>query len=215
MPLPKPLSKEQILKAMVQTLSNRAAARNLNVSYIHYKKWAKLYKDEESGLSLFDKHKNQSGKGIPKFLSNTPDAKIKLDDILEGRIPMEHFTSDKVKKILIKEGYLKECCSNCGFNERRVLDYKMPLILAFKDKNKKNFKLDNVHLICYNCYYLLIGNIFTDKDMRQLEEHITLNETTEAIDFQLDDWQLDQLNKLGLGNENEEDMSGEEFISRL
>ena len=42
MPKPKPLSKELIKGAMSQTLSNRAAARYLNVSYQHYKKWAKL-----------------------------------------------------------------------------------------------------------------------------------------------------------------------------
>ena len=39
MPSAKPLSKEKILAAMSQTLSNKAAARWMNVSYIHYKKW--------------------------------------------------------------------------------------------------------------------------------------------------------------------------------
>jgi hypothetical protein len=211
MPLPRPLSKEQILLAMEKTKSVKAAARFLNASYIHTKKYMKLYTDD-NGVTLFDLHKNQCGKGIPKFLSNDPKSVLKLDDILEGRIPIEHFTSDKVKKILIKEGYLKEVCAMCGFNERRVVDYKMPLILSFKDKNKRNFKIDNVELICYNCYFLTVGNIFTNKDMRQLEEHINLNETTEAINFQLDDWQIEQLKNLGL---HDDKMDGEEFISRL
>ena len=60
MPKAKPLSKEQILAAMDKTLSNRAASRYLNVSYIHYKKWAKVYTDEESGKSLFKDRKKQS-----------------------------------------------------------------------------------------------------------------------------------------------------------
>ena len=68
MPKAKPLSKEQIIAAMSQTLSNRAAARYLNVSYQHYKKWAKLY-ESNSHDNLFEQHKNQSGKGIPKFLN--------------------------------------------------------------------------------------------------------------------------------------------------
>ena len=52
----KPLSKEQILGAMSQTLSNRAAARYLNVSYPHYKKWATLYKSAENEFdTLFAK----------------------------------------------------------------------------------------------------------------------------------------------------------------
>ena len=55
------LSKEQIVAAQGKTLSNMAAARYLHVSYQHYKKYAKMY-------NLFDTHKNQAGKGIPKFL---------------------------------------------------------------------------------------------------------------------------------------------------
>ena len=41
MPKPRPLTKEQILAAMAKTKSNAAAARYLNCSYVHYKKWAK------------------------------------------------------------------------------------------------------------------------------------------------------------------------------
>ena len=85
MPKAKPLSKEQILAAMDKTLSNRAASRYLNVSYQHYKKWAKIYTDEETGQSLFEKHKNQQGKGIPKFLRGSGKEPA-LIDIIEGRV---------------------------------------------------------------------------------------------------------------------------------
>ena len=44
--LPKPLSKEDILRAMKVTLSNKAAARYLHVSYIHYKRFAQNFTDE-------------------------------------------------------------------------------------------------------------------------------------------------------------------------
>ena len=33
---------------------------------------------------------------------------------------------------LIQEGYIQEECTSCGFHERRVLDYKIPLIMHFK-----------------------------------------------------------------------------------
>ena len=49
MPKAKPLSKQQIQAAMNKTMSNRAAARYLGVSYIHYKKWAKNYEPTEEG----------------------------------------------------------------------------------------------------------------------------------------------------------------------
>ena len=64
MPKPKPLTKEMILAAMNKTKSNRAAARYLNVSYQHYKKWAKNFRtndNDPNSLTLFESHKNQSG----------------------------------------------------------------------------------------------------------------------------------------------------------
>ena len=98
MPKAKPLSKEQILAAQAKTKSNMAAARYLHVSYQHYKKWAKLYK-------LFAGHKNQSGKGIPKFLNNGKKDPALLD-IIEGRVNASSFSPAKIKYRLIEEGYL-------------------------------------------------------------------------------------------------------------
>ena len=60
MPKARPLTKESIISAMDKTKSVRAAARYLNCSYQHIKKWMKLYVDS-NGVSLFDAHKNQSG----------------------------------------------------------------------------------------------------------------------------------------------------------
>ena len=169
MPKAKPLSKEQIVAATNKTLSNRAAARYLNVSYQHFKKWAKLYKNDK-GETLFDAHKNQSGKGIPKFLKGQGKEPALLD-IIEGRVDASSFSPDKIKYRLITEGHLLEECSNCGFKERRVVDYKIPLILHFKDKNKQNYRKENTELLCYNCYFLTIGDIFNDKQIKGLEDH--------------------------------------------
>ena len=48
MPLAKPLSKQMVLAAMDKTKSNRAAARYLSVSYVHYKRYAKMYIDRRA-----------------------------------------------------------------------------------------------------------------------------------------------------------------------
>ena len=136
MPLAKPLTKEKIIAAINSTLSNAAAARYLHVSYVHYKRYAKMFKDEETGKSLFDMHLNKGGKGIPKFLK-TQKKGPSIIDIIEGRVDSSHFTPAKIKYRMIEEGYLKEECSVCGFSERRVIDFKIPLLLHFKDKNKK------------------------------------------------------------------------------
>ncbi len=203
MPKPKPLTKEQIVAAQANTKSNMAAARHLHVSYQHYKRYAKLY-------GLFEQHKNQSGKGIPKFLKGSGKEPALLD-IIEGRVSASHFTPAKIKYRLIEAGYLSEQCSMCGFKERRVLDYKMPLLLHFKDGNKSNYLKENIELLCYNHYFLTVGDIFNEKDIKQIESHQEHFGTSEKIDFEVDDYHLQRLKELGLEDEDEVD----QYISRI
>lgn len=205
MPLAKPLTKERILQAMAATLSNSAAARYLHVSYIHYKRYAKMFKDQETGKSLFEVHMNRGGKGVPKFLKDQKKGP-KLMDIIEGRIDSSHFTPDKIKYRMIEEGYLKEECKICGFSERRVLDFRIPLLLHFKDGNKKNYNLDNVELLCYNDYFLQIGDVFTKIDEMSIESPQELFNTTEKIKFEVSDYQLKMLKKLGYDEQSEDEI---------
>jgi len=208
MPKPNPLTKEQILAAIAKTKSNMAAARYLGVSYQHYKKWAKFY-ESDTHDSLFNQHLNQSGVGIPKFLKSKGKEPALLD-IIEGRANAASFTPEKIKYRLITEGYLEEKCASCGFQERRVLDYKMPLLLNFKDNNKKNYKLDNIELLCYNHYFLTVGDIFTDKQIEGIEDHKSVNKG--KVDWEVDEYHLQRLKELGLGDDEEDDLN---IISRL
>ena len=89
------LTKEDILRAQKVTRSNMAAARYLHVSYNHYKKYAKMYKNDE-GVTLLEAHMNQSGEGIPKFAVSGID-NIPLMDVLEGRVPIEHLILESLK----------------------------------------------------------------------------------------------------------------------
>jgi len=203
MPKAKPLSKEQILAAQAKTKSNMAAARYLHVSYQHYKKWAKLYK-------LFDSHKNQAGKGIPKFLKG-PKKMPHMLEIIEGRIAASSFDPNKLKYALIEQGYLLEECVVCKFKERRVLDYKMPLLLHFKDNNSNNYSLDNIQLLCYNHYFLTVGDIFNNKDIKQIESKQEHFGTSEKVEWEVDDYHLQRLKELGLEDEDEVN----QYISRL
>ena len=204
MPKPKPLSKEMIMAAQAKTKSNMAATRYLHVSYQHYKKWAKLYK-------LFDSHKNQSGKGIPKFLKG-PKKMPHMLEIIEGRIAASSFDPNKLKYALIEQGYLSEECAVCSFKERRVLDYKMPLLLHFKDNNSNNYSLDNIQLLCYNHYFLTVGDIFNNKDIKQIESKQEHFGTSEKVEWEVDEYHLQRLKELGL-DDDEDDVN--QYISRI
>lgn len=195
MPAAKPLSKDDVLRAMRHTKSNRAAARYLGCSYQHYKPYAKLFNDDNTGLTLFDTHLNQCGKGIPKFLPNRrkePNVK----NLVETGLGYESFTTEKIKSRIIAEGYLREECYICNFNERRVTDYKIPLLLKFNDGNKVNYKLGNLELLCYNCYFLHISDPFTEDDLRHIESHETV--LAKSPTFDLDDDALANMKALGL-----------------
>jgi hypothetical protein len=204
MPKAKPLSKEQILEAQAKTLSNMSAACYLHVSYQHYKRYAKLY-------NLFESHKNQAGKGVPKFLKGSKKMPHMLE-IIEGRISAASFNPNKLKYALIEQGYISEECSICKFKERRVLDYKMPLLLHFKDKNSNNYGLDNVQLLCYNHYFLQVGDIFNKNDEKQIESQTEHFGTTEKVEFEVDDYHLQRLKELGLDGD-EDDTN--QYISRI
>jgi hypothetical protein len=209
---PKPFLKDDIERAMRMTKSNRAAARYLNCSYTHYKQYAKNFTDE-NGITLFEKHLNQSGKGISKFLPNRGKEPA-LVDIIEGRVSIDSYTPEKLKNRLIQESYLEECCANCGFAERRVIDYKVPLILNFKDSNKKNWRIENLELLCYNHYFLYIGNIFTDKQVQHIEDY---NPSTYQSDvtWELDDYYNEHLKNLGISSTGSNSEPGSEFISTI
>ena len=185
-----------------------AAARYLHVSYNHYKKYAKMYKDDD-GNTLLEAHMNQEGKGIPKFLTNG-GKEPPLIDLIEGRIPVEHFDAKKIKQRLIFEGLVEEVCANCGFSERRVTDTKVPVILNFKDGNKKNYHLDNLEFLCYNCSFLYAASPIEEKQAEQMEDYVKRDD--KEFDWELDEHHIEHLKELGLF---EDEKPGDEYISKL
>jgi hypothetical protein len=207
-------SKEDLLRAMKMTKSVRAASRYLNCSYQHIKPYFKAYRVDDSdpnSPTLFDVHKNQIGKGIPKFLTNHgkgPD----LQKLLSGELYTESYSIDKFKQRLIAEAILPEECSCCGFKEQRVSDYRVPLLLSFKDYNKRNWKKENLEFICYNCYFLTIGDVFTAKQIQGIEDYKDTPKTQE-VKWEMDDYMYEHFKSLGLISGDEDDDSEDSIIS--
>lgn len=207
------LTKQDILGAINNTKSNRSAARYLNVSLQTYKKYSKLFVDETTGKTLYESHKNESGKGIKKipFTIKQPV----LTELLKGGMSIESHNIDKLKKRLLKEGIIGEKCNRCDFKEQRIVDLKTPLLLNFKDGNKANWFLDNLEMLCYNCYFLYVGDLFTNKQIRLIENHTELPANSakdKDISFELDKYYIEAMKKI---NEKQQDMSGKDLISKV
>mgnify|MGYP003333325445 FL=1 len=144
----RPILMEQIKAAQEKSRSALEAARTLGISYNTYKKYARLY-------GIFEDLKNQSGVGIERKVG-IRNTKYHIEDLIDGkhlRYPLHKF-----KNKLFDSGYVPKVCGSCGFSEERVTDGKMPLLIDFVDGNLNNRKLDNIRPLCYNCFFLLVGD---------------------------------------------------------
>ena len=206
------LTEAMIRNAMKHTLSNQAAARFLNVSYPTYRTFAKMYTDEESGKSLFELHLNPSGKGIIK-ITESGSKEPRLQDLLRKGMSIESYSVDKLKNRLLHEGLLKHECNKCQFAEKRVIDLKVPLLLNFKNNNKSDWSLENLEMLCYNCYFLYVGDIFNKKQIKHIEDYSAPIAEDAKVDWELDEYYLKHFEDLGLTDSSDED--GSEYISRL
>jgi len=152
------LTELDIRYAMENSKSNAEAARFSNCSFTTYKKYARLFIDEPTGKSLFDLHKNQAGKGINKHIPRAARGRISLENVLKGLHPT--YPSWKLRNRLLALGMIDESCSMCGFNEKRFTDDTVPLLLDHIDSDDTNHKLENLRMLCFNCTYLLVGNLY-------------------------------------------------------
>lgn len=142
-----PILKARILQAQDATRSNAEAARWLGVSYPTYKKYATLY-------GIFDNHLNQAGNSLykPKTRAFHSGKKIPLLDIFAGKHPKYNLIL--LRNRLIARRLRDPKCDMCGFSEMRASDNDCPLVIARKDGDDTNWKLDNLVLRCYNCAFL-------------------------------------------------------------
>ena len=62
-----------------------------------------------------------------------------------------------------EEGYFTEECSICGWNEERVTDNTICLNIDFLDGDSKNRALENMRLLCPNCYLSNNGHFHNSK----------------------------------------------------
>lgn len=141
----RPLLRSEIEEAKKHTPFAAAQARWLGVHLVTFKKYAKQYgiyepKPNEKGKrNLFDPNR---GKYYP------------LNKILAGDFYDNPKVTDwMVKDKLIRSGMVPIKCAICGYDKRRITDNKCCLLLDHKDGDSKNFKLENLQLLCLNCTF--------------------------------------------------------------
>lgn len=192
---PKIYSKDDIYRSMRHSKSINGAARYLGCTNSHIAKFFKMYTDEATGKTLFELHQNRSGKGILKIHKEGKEPRIEL--ILTGEIDASNWPIARIRDRMIVEGYFVEKCNICGLDERRVIDYKVPLLLHFKDGIKKHYVHDNLELLCYNCYFYRVGDVFSDPQIKNIEDGF-IKDPPKTVSFELDEYHLKNLEELGI-----------------
>jgi len=144
----KVITKKMIEDSQAVTKSNAEASRWLGVNYLTYRKYAKLY-------GLFDQHLNQKGVGIKKGYGKY---RKPLDELLSSERKIK-LTRRYLKKRLVEENWVEEDCSSCGYNEIVMGKDHVALLIDFIDGDSSNTKLDNIRLLCPNCYLSYNGQM--------------------------------------------------------
>lgn len=162
------LTEREIRYAIAHSSSAADAARFLGVSPGVFAKYAQMYFDAATGKSLYELAKNKQG----KYRTKTRWKKwtIHAKDIIDGKFP--NMKADRAKEKFINDGIFADECGRCGYNQQRESDYKTPTKFVFKDGNPHNFALENVEIVCWNCFFLyygdVIGRFFEYKSLKEI-----------------------------------------------
>jgi hypothetical protein len=140
----RPILQSEIEEAKKHTPFAAQQARYLNVSIPTYRKYAELY-------GIYEPKPTAKGK---RNLFDPNRGRYPLNKILAGEFHDTPAVSDwMVKDKLIRSGLVEIKCNICGYDKRRIMDHKICLLLDHKDGDVRNFKLDNLQLLCLNCTY--------------------------------------------------------------
>ena len=136
----KQVNKEEFIKVCQEAVSMRDAARQLNMHYNTFKRYADKF-------DCFNPNQSHKGRKLGHY-----STRISTDDILAGKYP--NYPTYKLKLRLLEEGYMEDKCCRCGWHEKLPGAKYSPCELHHKDGDSSNHSFDNLEIICPNCHSL-------------------------------------------------------------
>ena len=203
------LQEKDFAELVKQYSSIMAISKALNMSKNVFIKYAKIYaySSSETYYDYFQRMKKWRPKKTTKYSSET---RQKVMDIITNKRKNTYPIGD-LMYMLFRYELKKECCENCGCGERRTHDGRKPLVLTFVRKNNiKNYSLDNLQILCYNCYFMTVGDVSYGFGYMMSNANNKLIYRRE-IDTTSDiDWQFDY----SVYSDKSKDIPDEQIISR-
>lgn len=140
----RPILQSEIEEAQKHNKFCSRQAEYLGITLITYRKYCKMY-------GLWNPNPNQTGR---RNIFDPDRGTYPLNKILVGEFYDNLAVDDwLVKDKLVRSGKVPIQCNICGYNKRRIVDNKLSLLLDHKDGDSRNYKLDNLQLLCLNCTF--------------------------------------------------------------
>ena len=212
------LTKQDIERAIKNSRSSKGAARYLDVSFPTFRKYAKLYTDEATGKTLYElSNNNCRGLGVKRLAKIRTRSNVS-QAVFTGEMKAVGFKTKILKDRLFNEYNVEKKCEICGFDQIRMIDDNAPLIVTYKDGDHTNWTIENIRLVCYNCYFLNVGNIFSNQELQMIEsgdkENNELKRKLDIPEEYFEEIVQRILDKRGDITKTKIDMSGRDLIPR-
>jgi hypothetical protein len=143
----KPNKKTFTLQEFIEAVKNNYSVSsclvclNLSPTGANYRNFYKFQKENNIDISHF------TGQGHLKGKTNNYNLPIPLSEIL---VENYSYSSNALRKRLIKEGLKEHKCECCGLSE--WLGEPIPLELDHVDGNHFNNLIENLKILCPNCH---------------------------------------------------------------
>lgn len=136
---------ELVRSAVKQAWSIAGALRHLGLPAVggNYARMHQAIREHELDTSHW------TGKGHLRGKCNPHVKRLDLASVL---VPNSNYNSNRLRKRLIREGWVSPACSSCGRTE--WIDQPIPLELDHIDGDRTNNTFTNLRLVCPNCHAL-------------------------------------------------------------